>query len=151
MMTFAQFAKHLGAAGPRLAPAVERGLAQYGEVVKTTARGFIGHERTAWAALAPSTIAEKTKLGYVGHISATDPLLRTGELRDSIEAEVGPLNVTVGSALDKALWQEMGTVRPTGSIPPRPFLASAMNDTLPVAEKIFGEVMVRTLTPRGAR
>jgi hypothetical protein len=44
------------------------------------------------------------------------PLLRTGEMRDSIEYVVA-----VGSDLDVAVYQELGTSR----IPPRSFLASA--------------------------
>ena len=50
------------------------------------AKDFIGHELAEWKPLAPSTIAEKERLGFTGQVSATDPLLRTGDMRDSIEA-----------------------------------------------------------------
>jgi phage gpG-like protein len=54
-------------------------------------------------------------------VSATDPLLRTGELRDSISHVVDGRRAVVGSDDPVAIYQETGTSR----IPPRPFLSTA--------------------------
>jgi len=95
------------------------------EVAKD-AEALIGQELPQWPPLAESTIAEKQRLGYTGQVSATDPLLRTGELRGSIESDAERtatgVEGVVGSNSKVALYQEMGTAK----IPPRPFLATAM-------------------------
>jgi hypothetical protein len=162
MLTFAEFATHLERAVVEVRPALEIGLASVGELTKTMAAEYIGHEMPEWAPLSQATmdgfrhpagfyVPGKRELGFTGQVSATDPLLRTGGLRDSIDDYVDGLSVVVGSPLDTALWQEMGTVNPvTGSIPPRPFLALAMNNSLEHAEDVFGEIAVRVLVPAGS-
>lgn len=120
------------------------------QVVKTVevgAKAVIGHENNGWAPLSARTVAEKQRLGFTGRISATDPLLRTGEMRDSISSyAVGSVGV-VGSPLKKALWMEMGTVKPSGSVPPRSFLGLAMSKVYPVADKAFGLLAVNLVSP----
>lgn len=112
------------------------------------AEALIGQERPQWHDLAPSTVAEKERLGYTNQISPTDPLLRTGEMRGSIEsdAEKGDFWVdgVIGSNDKVALYQEMGTK----TIPPRPFLAAAMIINLPKKSEVaFGEFGLELLTP----
>lgn len=92
---------------------VERGL----QIIQKKAKAAIGKEHELWPDLAPSTIADKKAHGF----PTPKPLLRTGELRDSIEYTVNGLEGAVGSNLDRALWLEMGTSK----MPPRSFLISS--------------------------
>nr|WP_220495205.1 hypothetical protein [Pantoea pleuroti] len=71
----------------------------------------------AWAPLAESTKHDRVRQGY----SEDEPLLRSGELRDSIESEVVGLAAIVGTKSEIGLWQEVGTTH----IPPRPFIGPA--------------------------
>lgn len=57
-----------------------------------------------WAALAPATKQDRVARGF----TADEPLLRTGELRDSYYKQVQGLEGGVGSDLDKALGMEIG-------------------------------------------
>jgi phage gpG-like protein len=106
-------------------PAIERDLHASGpkiieqacKIVQKKAKAAIGKEHEAWAPLAESTIADKQKHGF----ATPKPLLRTGELRDSIEYTVHGTEGAVGSDLDRAVWQELGTSR----IPARSFLVSS--------------------------
>ncbi len=114
--------------------------------VATDAKALIGHEIDRWPPLADRTVAEKQRLGYVGQISPTDPLLRTGDMRESIkpDAELTAYGVegVVGSGSKIALYQEMGTSR----IPPRPFLAEAMAHIEHKARheiELFGAALLR--------
>jgi hypothetical protein len=74
-----------------------------------------------WAELADSTKADRVAKGF----PENEPLLRTGELRDSIEVSVKGNEAVVGSVSDIAMYQELGTDR---GIPPRPFLGPAAFD-----------------------
>jgi hypothetical protein len=106
-------------------PAIERDLEASGpkiieracQIVQKKAKAAIGKNHEMWAPLAESTIADKAHHGF----PTPKPLLRTGELRDSIEYVVHGLEGAVGSDLDRAVWQELGTSR----IPPRSFLVSS--------------------------
>jgi len=99
--------------------------------VETTAKAEFGEYQGAigpfpeWAELADSTQADRGRLGY----PENEPLLRSGELRDSISHGVEELTATIGSTSDIMVYQEFGT--PT--IPPRPVLgpaAEANHDTI---------------------
>jgi hypothetical protein len=102
--------RDIEASGPKI-------VEQACKIIQRKAKAAIGKEHEMWAPLAPSTIADKQHYGY----STPKPLLRSGELRDSIEYTVHGLEGAVGSNLDRALWLEMGTSR----IPPRSFLVSS--------------------------
>lgn len=82
----------------------------------------------AWSQLADATKAERVRLGF----TENDPLLRTGELRDSIGHEVEGMEAAIGSTSDVMVYQELGTSR----IPPRPVLGPALqhNKDLILAE-----------------
>ena len=58
-----------------------------------------------WAELKDATKAERVRLGF----TPNDPLLRTGDLRDSIAREVHGLEAVVGSDSDVMVYQELGT------------------------------------------
>lgn len=99
--------------------AIARTLTAAGERLQAEARALIGTEPAIWPALAESTVEEKTRLGFTGQVSETDPLLRTGELRASITATADPDGITLGSTSPIAAWMEQGTMH----VPARPFLA----------------------------
>jgi hypothetical protein len=106
-------------------PAIQRDLEASGpkiveeacKIVQKKAKAAIGREHEMWAPLAESTIADKQHHGF----PTPKPLLRTGELRDSIEYTVHGLQGAVGSDSPIAVFQELGTSR----IPPRSFLVSS--------------------------
>jgi phage gpG-like protein len=148
-MTLDDLAKMLDASAKSVRPRLEADLAKIGGLTQAMAAEFIGHELPEWPPLAARTIAEKEELGFTGHVSATDPLLRTGEMRDSIKVEVEGLEMAVGSHSKIALWQEMGTVGSAtgGPIPPRPFLGLAGLRSLEYAADVLGETAIALLTP----
>lgn len=67
------------------------------------------------------------------------PLLRTGELRNSITFIVEGLILAVGSTDKVAAYQEQGT----SHIPPRPFLRPSVIEALPLAEAKLSETAVK--------
>ncbi len=148
MIPLAELAAHFRLAearlkGGQLTLEVHKAL----EHVADDARAMIGTERPEWAALAESTVTEKERLGYVGQVSSTDPLLRTGELRGSIEADAerrgNVIEGVVGSTSKIAVFLESGTSK----MPARPFLAGAMIQSQPLMEETLGMFAVRILTP----
>jgi hypothetical protein len=92
------------------------------ERMQADARAMIGTEPDIWPALATATIAEKARQGFTGHVTATDPLLRTGALRQSITADADADGITLASDSDLMPYFENGTDR----MPPRPVLAPTM-------------------------
>jgi len=102
--------RDIHASGPKI---IERAC----QMIQKRAKANIGRDHEIWPPLAASTIADKQKHGF----PTPKPLLRTGALRDSIEYTVSGLEGAVGSNLDVAVYQELGTSR----IPPRSFLVSA--------------------------
>ena len=126
--------------------ALEREVRLGMEEAAKLAKGFIGREGPGWAPLAESTIADKERQGY----ETPAPLLRTGELRDSIKGEAesvpGGVRGVVESDDPSALSHEIGSSRE----PPRPFLGPAVMLTEPILATALNELAVRVLTP-GAR
>jgi hypothetical protein len=83
----------------------------------------------AWAPLAESTIDDRISKGY----TPDDPLLRSGETRDSIEHKVVGNEGHVGSDSDILMWLELGTEK----MPPRSTLGGAAFEEAPkIAEEI---------------
>lgn len=107
-------------------------------LVQKEAKAMIGEyqegagELVPWAELADATKDDRVKQGF----PENEPLLRTGEMRESIERKVlDGSTAAVGSDNDKAVWQELGT--PT--IPPRSFLGIAAIRKGEDAARIVGE------------
>lgn len=146
MLTLEEFAEHLRLAAFKARNYIDVPTEVVMKAAAEDAKSLIGQELSEWPALAESTVAEKERLGYTGAVSATDPLLRTGELRDSIkaDAELSPGGAIgmVGSNDPIAEYQELGTSR----IPPRPFMSLALRRAEPLASKTFGEFAVEILT-----
>jgi hypothetical protein len=118
-------------------------LARACEMVAKAAREAIGKEHEMWSALAPGTIAEKVRHGY----AVPAPLLRTGEMRSSIEwtVDAAKLEGCVGSDDPVALYQELGTSR----IPPRSFLVSSAISMEDKIHKMAARAVVACLEGRG--
>lgn len=121
--TFGGFARHLVAVAAQGEAVEHHVLKQATKIVRDDAQARIGTYQgaagpfNAWQPLANSTIADRINKGF----TPNDPLLRSGELRDSITSQVHGDKAIVGSASDIALYQEVGTA----TIPPRPFLGPA--------------------------
>ncbi len=114
---FAEFcARELG---PHVEHAKEEALEIGAKAIQHEAKRVIGTYTFDWPQLAPSTQADREKKGF----PANEPLLRTGELRNSIEYTVIKRGeeAEIGSNSDIAVYQELGT----STIPPRPFLSSS--------------------------
>lgn len=124
----------LEALGPQI---IERAC----QIVQKKAKAAIGKEHELWAPLAESTISDKQAHGY----ATPKPLLRTGELRDSIEYKVSGNQGAVGSNLDIAVYQELGTSR----IPPRSFLVSSAISSEDKIHRMAGAAAVGALSGYG--
>jgi phage gpG-like protein len=125
---FGRFATHLAALAIEGEAVTEHLTQKSAEDVQKNAKARIGEYQdytgpfNAWAPLAESTMEDRAAKGY----APNEPLLREGDLRDSIEIERRHDEAVVGSKSDIALWQELGTDR---GIPPRPFLGPALYDS----------------------
>lgn len=148
MKGFGEFAKILERGAATCHERLALNLHAIGMHQQVVAAELIGHELPQWPPLAESTVAEKQRLCYTGHISATDPLLRTGANRDSIDVSVNHAALTevTGSKRIEFLWMEIGTANANRSIPPRPSLAIAAAGSLPFAGDKLVETAVYVLT-----
>jgi HK97 gp10 family phage protein len=141
--SMAAFAAHLMTAAVAVEKAESQMLDRIGKQVKKSAKAKIGEYQDAappfagWAELADSTKADRVRRGY----PEDEPLLRTGEMRESIGHKVRGNEVTIGSDSDIAVYQELGTEH----IPPRSFLGGAMAEELPRLKEILGEGTVAAL------
>lgn len=122
-MNLEQFARELSSASASIATGLEEGFRVIVKEIEETAKEEIGVYQPAygpfdaWVPLAESTKADRVRQGY----SEDEPLLRSGELRDSIGSEVVGMAAIVGTKSEIGLWQEVGTAH----IPPRPFIGPA--------------------------
>lgn len=139
-LTLAEMALHLVTAEAKLLVSLEHGLEKVAATIDQAAKDKIGEYQAAngmhdaWPELADSTKAERSRLGF----TENDPLLRTGELRDSISHETKGLEAAIGSTSDIAVYQEMGTDK----IPPRPFLGAAAYEHIEDVKKIVGGAVI---------
>lgn len=142
--SFAAFAEHLAVMSVAVVAAERRALEKCAVLVEKTAKSEIGQYQEAvgpfpsWADLADSTEAEKAHKGY----PVDSPLLREGDLRDSIEHEVHGADAVIGSKSDIAAYQEFGT----NTIPPRPFIGPAAYRNKEKIHHILGAALVEGLT-----
>jgi HK97 gp10 family phage protein len=139
------FAAHLLVIAEAEQVAARRALQKAAKVVEKRAKQKIGEYQQetgpfiAWPELAESTKADRVKQGY----PEDEPLLRSGEMRDSIgiATSLDGLEVQIGSNSDIAVYQELGTQH----IPPRSFLGGAVSDKLPEIKEIIGRAIVTAL------
>lgn len=122
-------------------------LEKVGRIVEKRAKAKIGEYQdqagpfVAWAELADATKEDRARQGYPDD----EPLLRTGEMRDSIQHQVGSHEVQVGSNSDIAVYQELGTKH----IPPRSFLGGAVVDEMDRVVDTVGHHAVAALVGQG--
>jgi phage gpG-like protein len=138
--SFAAFAAHLLTREALIAESIHNGLKIVATKIEETAKEEIGTYQAevgpfpAWASLADSTKADRVAQGY----AEDEPLLREGDLRESIHHDVAGLEAVIGSDSDIALYQELGTAH----IPPRPFLGPAAIHNEKVMLEILGAATV---------
>jgi hypothetical protein len=157
-----EMAAHFQSAAVRCEPELAAVVSTVVETAAVLARGYIGHPHEDWAPLSDATvfgfrhrngryIMGKEELGFGG---AESPLLRRGDLRESIGAEADGLIGEVGSSSKIALWQELGTPNaeyPIPSSPPRSFLAKSLIEAAEGLEALIGPVIISLLVPGGGR
>jgi phage gpG-like protein len=103
--------------------------------------GTYQHE---WAQLAEATQIDRGLKGF----PINEPLLRTGELRDSIKFTVENGRAIVGSTSDIMVYQELGTASTGWSnkgIPPRPVFKLTWLQDGEEARKIFSRMVGESL------
>jgi hypothetical protein len=121
--SFGDFAAHLLTLEAVQTLAVHKALDRAAERIEKDAKDSIGTYQdsagpfAAWEALAPATVADRVRQGY----APDEPLLREGDLRDSISRGVDHMEAVVGSDSDVMVYQEIGTEH----IPPRAVLGPA--------------------------
>ncbi len=140
MISPAEFAGLLNRTSDLLPARIEGALHTLGKHIAREAAGYIGVPRPEWRPLSPATEARKAEEGY----PTGAPLLRTSEMKNSIDYNVTGHKLTVGSTEKYAPEQELGTSR----IPPRPFLSLAMNNSMDYAGVLFGTLILQTLQGR---
>lgn len=130
LMSFGELGRALAAVG-ELDAAKHIAMEKACVLIEEEAKSAIGSYVYGWPQLAESTQEQRVALGF----PANEPLLRTGELRDSIGhiVESGNLGF-VGTNNKVAAWQEFGTAK----IPPRPFLGGAVDAKGQEAADLFG-------------
>ena len=123
--------------------ALHEGLKRVAQVIEKTAKSEIGVYQNAvgpfpaWAPLADSTESRKAAMGY----PSDAPLLATGEMRDSIQHQVGGLEAEIGSNDEKFEYHEFGTSK----MPARPVLGPAAYRNKRKIELILGHAAVTGL------
>ena len=112
------------------------------QIVEKKAKNSIGKQHDIWPPLAPSTVHDKEAHGF----PVPKPLLRTGELRDSIEhTMIDSHHGEVGTNDPRGPWFEFGTSR----MPPRPFLVPAAQASEDKIHRMAAAAYVSTLAGAG--
>lgn len=141
-MNLLQAVEFFTTAGLELKHHEHTALEKSGKLVQETAQGYLGTYNvtypTVWLPLAESTKRDRVAKGF----PEDEPLLRTGQMRDSIKYTVSHDEVHIGSDDQKAVWHELGTSR----FVPRPFLEPALKEKTPEIINIIGKSIVGKLT-----
>lgn len=143
--TITEFATFMGEVALVMPMAEREALRKAGEIVEAEAKAEIGNYQgsappfAAWAPLAESTQNERVRQGF----TPDDPLLRTGEMRESVGLVVEGHEAHVGSNSDIAVYQELGTSK---GITPRSFLGGAAVRKSKEVSEIIGREIFGVLT-----
>lgn len=147
LLSLLGFAEHIGRLIAEAAIEEHEILEHAAKVIEKEAKAEIGNYQnqagpfSAWAELADSTKRDRVNKGY----SDDEPLLRDGDLRDSIEHTVTDHEAHIGSDSPIAEYQELGTDR----IPPRSFLGGAAFRKAPEIAEFAGTEMTAFLSGAG--
>jgi len=117
---------------------VSAGLAVGAVAIRKKAHEIFG-DNAKLASLAPSTQEERSRQGF----TPNDPLVRTGELRDSLEVEAGLMMAGVGSPDILMRYHELGDTR--GRYPPRPVLTLATAEAMPEITAAIDDALALSL------
>jgi hypothetical protein len=118
--------------------AIQAELVAIAPQIVETAQTKIGVYQDGWPPLASSTQKDRENLGF----SPDDPLLRSGDLRNSYNAIVTDHHITVGSSDTKAEYVEIGTA----TIPPRPVTLPSVYENLDELKEKLGQATVQGLS-----
>lgn len=138
-----KFAEHLAKTIIAQELAIKAALEKSARIVEREAKREIGHLQPEvgpfqdWEELADSTKEDKERKGYVFN-SDYNPLLRTGELRNSISHEVKGHEAAIGSTSQVMVYQEFGTSK----IPPRAVLGPAIYKNKEIIKIILGSAVI---------
>ena len=163
MITLRELATHLQASRDRVPEVIAGVVVRVTETATQRAKSYFGEYQSAagvipaWEPLAAGTlygfrhwrgqwIDGKIDLGYA---PPDNPLLRTGETRDSISGTPSGNTGIIGSPEKKMLWQEMGTPHADYPIPARPVLARAIVESIPDMQRECGMAAISLLVPEG--
>lgn len=144
---FGAFAVHLARLAAIGHEVAHHATEKAAEEIEVTAKAEIGKYQEAmgpfpaWAPLAESTEREKRRLGY----PPDSPLLRTGEMRDSIQHQTSGLEAAIGSTDKKMVYHELGTSK----MPPRPVLGLAAYESKKRVQVLMSEIVFSWLAGRG--
>lgn len=126
-------------------PAIEGALREGVPIVTALAKGKLGEYQPAvagfgyafpaWDDLAQSTLDDKERSGW----PTPSPLLRQGQLRESIHAEATGFSLVVGSNDPIAKYQEYGTSK----MSPRPFIGPALIEAVPLIGRLLARAVER--------
>ena len=136
---FAAFGAELMTAAMGIEAINHHMLEEAAKVIEKHAKEKIGEYQkqagqfAAWEELAESTKEDRSREGY----PENEPLLRSGELRDSIQHSVTGNEAHVGSNSDIAVYQELGTVK----MPPRSFLGGSACEKAAEVVEMIGETL----------
>lgn len=115
--SLSDLARDLGRLSVAFELARHEALEEACKIVEEEAKRVVGTYDYGWPQLQPETQKERVRLGF----TANEPLLRTGEMRDTITHHIEGNVGYVGSPSKIALYQELGTSKN----PPRSFLGGA--------------------------
>jgi phage gpG-like protein len=116
-------------------------LERAAKIIEKESKDMLGHEHADWPPLAEATRADRERRGF----DSDGPLLRTGQLRESISHTSNHEKAIVGSNLDRAVYHEFGTSR----MPPRSFLADAAKAKLEEVVDTIGHTVVHHVVGKG--
>lgn len=141
--TLADLAHHLTRETWGGLAATRQGLEVATAILQKEAKAEFGHYQAAegpfpaWAELADATKEDRVMQGF----AENDPLLRTGNLRDSIERETNDWEGIVGSTSEIMPFHEFGTAK----MPPRPVLGPALYRKAEEIAELIGSFAVSGL------
>lgn len=143
--SLAAFAIHLQEVAIAEAVAQRAALSKAAKMVEKRAKKKIGQYQDqvgpfiAWPELAEATKADRLRQGF----TEDNPLLRTGDMRDSISHVISldGMEAAIGSDSDIAVYQELGTEH----IPPRSFLGGAAAELAPKIAELAGKAATMAL------
>jgi HK97 gp10 family phage protein len=125
----------------------QKGLEKAAKLLEDRAKEAVGeyHEAVgpvpAWAELADATKADRVAKGF----PEDEPLLRTGDLRDSISHQVSGNEAWIGSDSEIAEYHETGTSR----MPPRPIFGTALYGAIDEVVDAVGHAAAVQITGSG--